>query len=1308
MPVITLNDGTRLYVEDDSPEAIKKAEERFKRLTSPDQSVLGELGRGIGAGLISIPQGLTELATTGVDLFFNTDLTDDVNEYFESIKPEVEGDVGKTAQFITQFGVPGLGTVGLLSKASKAKQILGAAAVDGAVATDDVQTLTDVFFDSESDEDRLARLNGAEKASARLMERLGVIGETAGIMLTAPAALGLVGKTAGLASDMIAPLASPVAKALAKGKNVEGDASLANNMFGDFFRKNFTFAGRKPNDLVAQLSAAKTAQLGAIKENVETTFNQINKDVELATKGGNLGQQDALNLSKNIQDFMAPQSRLGFERPELLGRELADASKELQAKALRNIKSYEGVGNKIDYKALGIDENLSISKMLEENRNSINLLEKEILDLSTSGDDQLVKLFIPDEVKNAIAANQGTYGSRSYKAFLDAGYTVPQDLKENALREMQQKMGISRIEAETAFDGLLNPGPKNKAAYDFETPNFLVEGLQFGSLKGRTLNNLPQVRKALGEVTGYGKNDWKEAIANTALATQTTMAKLGSLVGKSKMFDDIKILNDNAQQFGQQKFLKDFRGQLSPGQQLPDEIVQEGIKYKKFSENAGSLKDLYAQDIFHDAIMGATTDLLANTGAIGQSIKGLLALKAGTQYGKTVLSPTTQIRNFTSIPFFALMNGNLGASGRFVDAVNTVFAGLFDPSTRALKRGAIFDGKDYGIIQRGGAVLDEITTLARYATEDSSIYQKVTGSELGRKAKKLTGIETFEKAYSMSDDAARMFAWNAEQAKLKNAIKASGAQPIPVRSARATIEFKDIISNTPNGPVVKASDLTGEALEKFVKAEAAEITLNTVPTYSRVPDAVKAMKYFPLLGNFVAFPSEIIRNTANTLARASTELASGNSELAKIGARRLAGAATVTMGLPTALVATGNALTGVDQEKIDAYKRSFAAPWDKTATLIPTGSDKNGNPTGFYNFSYTNPYDYLQRPVKALMMEVMNGNRNERSLLDTSFRATTSAASELFSPFYEPSLGINTFLQAYNGETDTGRTIWNDTDTEGDKLLKSIAYITDEIAPSVVPFNISADPGGGVLGIKFEQKDFPRVITSSIFGSTDGQGEDKLITKRGTRLDPAETMVQAFSGLKVVKPQIEKSLRYKGFGANEAIRNSSNEFNRVLRSSNLRDAEDFVKSYIRSNEGRYNSLRDLYTAIEDARLLGLDSYKIDRELARAKVSNRELVMQGIFKPIELQEGLLSEALRSDYNKARQPVPIEKLYQLGMMLGGQDLVGSFNQPTFSQPQPRPQDLNIQPIATRTPSVAQPTVRNVDALRQEEINKLLGLN
>jgi hypothetical protein len=50
---------------------------------------------------------------------------------YEQLKPEVSGGAGKTAQFITQFGIPGLGTASLLSKLGKTKAILGAAAVDG-------------------------------------------------------------------------------------------------------------------------------------------------------------------------------------------------------------------------------------------------------------------------------------------------------------------------------------------------------------------------------------------------------------------------------------------------------------------------------------------------------------------------------------------------------------------------------------------------------------------------------------------------------------------------------------------------------------------------------------------------------------------------------------------------------------------------------------------------------------------------------------------------------------------------------------------------------------------------------------------------------------------------------------------------------------------------------------------------------------------------------------------------------------------------------------------------------------------------
>ena len=142
--------------------------------------------------------------------------------------------------------------------------------------------------------------------------------------------------------------------------------------------------------------------------------------------------------------------------------------------------------------------------------------------------------------------------------------------------------------------------------------------------------------------------------------------------------------------------------------------------------------------------------------------------------------------------------------------------------------------------------------------------------------------------------------------------------------------------------------------------------MNVTPTYSRIPEIVKKLKFLPFLGNFTAFPAEIVRNTSNTLSKSIKELASSNVEFQKIGMRRLTGALTTTVGLPVGLTKAGLALTGSDEEQLNAYKRSFAAPSEKNATLIPTSTDAQGNITGFINYSYTNPYDYLQRPVQAL------------------------------------------------------------------------------------------------------------------------------------------------------------------------------------------------------------------------------------------------------------------------------------------------------------------------------------------------------
>ena len=142
----------------------------------------------------------------------------------------------------------------------------------------------------------------------------------------------------------------------------------------------------------------------------------------------------------------------------------------------------------------------------------------------------------------------------------------------------------------------------------------------------------------------------------------------------------------------------------------------------------------------------------------------------------------------------------------------------------------------------------------------------------------------------------------------------------------------------------------------------------------------------------------------------------------------------------------------------------------------------------------------------------------------------------------------------------------------------------------------------------------------------------------------------------------------------------------MLRSNNRRDAEDFIQGYINTNEDRYNSLRTLYTAIEDARTLGLEDYQIDEQLKIAKVANRDAVMLGLFNPIQPNEDVIQFAMSGTERKAAQPVPIGDLGLSQIDLTGQSLKGQFQDP-------------------RNKPVAPPVRRAADVLREEEINKIL---
>ncbi len=84
--------------------------------------------------------------------------------------------------------------------------------------------------------------------------------------------------------------------------------------------------------------------------------------------------------------------------------------------------------------------------------------------------------------------------------------------------------------------------------------------------------------------------------------------------------------------------------------------------------------------------------------------------------------------------------------------------------------------------------------------------------------------------------------------------------------------------------------ISPKMLEERLKQFAADNVRNLVPNYELVPDVIKGLRGLPV-GNFIAFPAEILRTGFNTLAHvAMKELASDSAAIREIGARRLTGA----------------------------------------------------------------------------------------------------------------------------------------------------------------------------------------------------------------------------------------------------------------------------------------------------------------------------------------------------------------------------------------------------------------------------------
>jgi len=1366
--IVPVPDGSRrtVNVQTDDPEyaARRAAEwaaenpivERGAELGEEDVSALGDIGRAVGAGIVGTAEGY---ATFPADLGMSDEQSrEELEKFFSRYKPEVKTELGKAVKFITQFGLSG----GLAAKAAKGLGSLGKvgafAAADVAATTPDVETLGDFFDGGPTKRITTEDLEGLELASANLSNRFKVAGEGTAILLGVPKALGVVGAGLGAASDVLAKteMVKRTARAIRSPDSILTDVGVKPDIEDlTFIEKNlakaskaagrfFTSKGDMPDSQTKQLEYLRVQQLNAQNNAARQGLEQVDHALKALKSSGNLNEVDERVTLDALNNYLFAEDVGVVGTPGFIPRS------NVQEKAANQLLDIDQTIKKANIPSLFAGKrDLSLFQAATKLRGQIDSLSSTIVN------DTFMGKSMTEDLTAAFEANKTFYGTRMYRTLKDPeGYSPSNDQAKAALEEVyrvseQIKPGqvITEQEARGVLNDLRqkvsfnNSNMKPKEQFDEST----LSGVAQGILKGRRLDNLPAIRDFLGEYSGgadvlgrvkrsdgtFGESVIRQRSVEeqrTGLKTRAieTIDGMTKSITKSDYYNNLSKYNDSLPEEG--RFIFD---------EIPLDVpIQDMGKYKRIGmegtlsgsevspsaiQRFGPLAGKYVREEYHRAFEDMPAGLLnPDTNRLWATFLGL---KGFSQVAKTVLSPITQVRNATTAAFFALRNGNFGNSEDLVGSAETVFSQIGErliklPGSngkRATKKEIdTFYNKmiDLGIVNTNSKV-GEFEDLFKDALNAKG---GVIGGKVGRNLlQKAQNIQnTFAgKLYQGSDDIWKIYSYEMELGRLKNAFKNSPLD-LPVTDVQNSLMLKGR----------KPSQLVGDEVETFLEREAASIVKDTVPNYARVPEFIKTLRRMPF-GNFVAFPAEIIRTSGNTYGRAIKELGSNSGDIRSIGMRRLMGSMTVDAGMYGGLMAGGLALTGSTMEQVDAYKRSFAAPWERNAMLIPMATDKDGKITDFYNFSYTNPYDYLTRPARAIFSAVNNGITNEKDLSDIALDATIESGREFFSPFLGESIMTEKILDLTRNQTEFGRPIFLDGDTLGVKAGKSFAHFADGLMPGISPVDLAADDTSPLpFGATFKLRDLPKAAGYSV-GLLD---ERDLVKRSGQRIDPAGEFLEAITGLKTVKPTVQNSLRYKAYDAKAEANSANKIFNQFAKTRGNASAEDLTKKLLVANEQRFKALRELNTAIEDARLLGLSNRDIIKPLTEAKVPHLRYIMSGRFNAFFPSKETINFAVRGNEDKLKNPFdfaamaevtkefqgkpfrsPVEADAQAAKQLASQPPVQA--QPAAPMPPARAGTPpgQPQPGAPTPPTPPQSLFdRGVDALKQVELNKLLGID
>lgn len=552
----------------------------------------------------------------------------------------------------------------------------------------------------------------------------------------------------------------------------------------------------------------------------------------------------------------------------------------------------------------------------------------------------------------------------------------------------------------------------------------------------------------------------------------------------------------------------------------------------------------------------------------------IMQLKAGAQIAKTIFSPMTQIRNVTTASFFPLASGLIGTRSSLSDAFKLVADDIFQGAKVDLQKlnAEIDDMVTRGVIDQNIQV-GEIKNILDKAQAGKISFNSFMSNET---------VKKFVDVYQGGDNLWKVYADRFYRSALTEAFGNPKATPDKVLA-----NVKDWYRTVARDEFIEDSVLkpgTKKSADEALKEVSAYLVTNTMPTYSKVPKVIQELRKLPL-GNFIAFPAEILRTSANLVTIGARELTSSNEFIRQMGARRLIGASMTFGGIGKITQETAEYLTGVSQDQMEKARRSFVPIYERNATLIPVSApDENGN-FKYINFSYSNPYDTLVRPINAVLNAYGNGQLrgdNAGTIVYNQFigdAQNPGAFFELLSPFISESIGTERLADVTfrRGETRSGSRVFFEDDDMQTKLARAMEHIIGGLEPGAAT-------------------SFRRVW----------EGATGQFTDSGTARDARDELTALLSGVRVqeVKPMASMPFIITSFGKDQ--RNINTKFSRLAYSPNT-SAEQKLSAYKNAMLDSFYSQKQLYQTFLDAQELGVDDADIE-DMLFDRLKNRKQVV----------------------------------------------------------------------------------------------------